>query len=188
MIVHKKPMFENDSYMFVINTQTDKLQEISLFDLEYYNAKRNMFMFQFIQKHHLSEFCFRPSLRDFDNIKDLSGTIYTHTCAEKNGLDYSSILHQTSKMYKKSRRCAINFADRFVDYMDDSKNTSCLNSIHFYNYNVTLYFRASDIKNELLIDLHLIKEFFIDKVGEFKTITVMASTSQNIDYFETLIN
>jgi len=180
MIIYKKPMFEDDSFMFTLNRR-DFLTEISLLDLEYYNAKLNMFAEKNISKYALSDFCMRSSLRNFDEIEDLSGTVYTHTCEGKNKMDYEHILKAVKANYKKSRRCAINFADTLQDYLSSTKNTSCLNSIHYYKNNVTLYFRASDIENELLIDLHLIKKFFIDPVCDYETITVFASTAQNVN-------
>jgi hypothetical protein len=186
MIIYKKPLFEDDSYMFVLE-ETDRLAEISLFDLEYYNTKREMFNSLDSDKMHLSDFVHRPSLRMFDEVINLSGSIYTLTCEDKNDMSYSTIITAVKCNYKTSRRCTINFADTLRDYIDDSINTSCLNAIHYYKDNVTLYFRASDMKNELLIDLHLIKEFFIKPVGHFKTITVVASTAQNIIKFNNLI-
>lgn len=186
MIVFKRPEFEDDSYAFVIN-ESDKLPEISLFDLNYYNTKREMFSKSIIDKYMLSNYVYRPSLKNFDEVFDLSGSIYTYTCEVKNIMDYKLIIQSVKNNYKTSRRCTINFADTLLDYLTNSINTSCLNSIHYYKDNVTIYFRASDIENELLIDLYLIKEFFIDPVGKFKTITVFASTAQNIDAFDLII-
>lgn len=184
MKVYKFPTFEDDSYMFVLE-QGDELIEISLFDLDYYNVKREAFTMRDNRKSNFSDFSDfvrKPSMRMFDQVEDLSGTIYTYTCEEKNNMSYREIISAVKENYSKSRRCNINFADTLLDYLDSTYNTSCLNAIHYYKDNVTLYFRASDIKNELLIDLYLIKEFFIDPVGKFKTITVVASTAQNIEY------
>lgn len=179
MLVHKHPGFENDSFMFVLG-KLDKLSEISLFDLDYFSVKQQMFKTKDINKMMLSDFIDRPSLHSFDEMKDASGTIYTHTCEAKNSLTYERIIEAVKNNYKVSRRCSINFADTLNDYLTNSVNTSCLNSIHYYKDNATLYFRASDVRNELLIDLHLIKEFFLDPVGEFETITVFSSTAQNV--------
>lgn len=182
MVIYKKPMFENDSYMFVIDMQKDVLSRVNADDIEYTRAKTKMFRAKDYSKNKLSPFKSRSSLSGFNNVSDLSGTIYTHTCEGKNKMDYEHIIKSCKRFHRTSRRCAINFADTLSDYLNDSKNTSCLNSIHFYKDNVTLYFRASDIKNELLIDLLLIKHFFIEPVGIFKTLTVISSTAQNIDY------
>lgn len=180
MIVYKEPKFENDSFMMVIE-ENDLFALVGMDDVPYFAAKDLMFDNKYVQKHFLKKFADRPSLRDFESIDDLRGTVYTHTCEGKNRLDYKHIIKYCKRYYKQSRRCAINFADTLSDYLLTNKNTSCLNSIHYCGDNVTLYFRASDIKNELLIDLHLIHSYFIKPVGNFKTITVFASTAQNIE-------
>jgi len=87
-----------------------------------------------------------------------------------------------------SRRCVINIADTLINYIDDSVNTSCLNIIHYHKNSVKLFFRASDMTNELLYDLHLIKEFFIDPVFDtMPEIHVIASTAQNLTEINNLI-
>ena len=181
MTIYKKPAFEDDSYAFVIDLQNDKLREISLFEIDYYTAKFEAFTKKDISKKNFTDYVNRPSFRNFDLVDALRGTIYTHTCEAKNKFDYEHILKIVKANYKTSRRCAVNFADTLFDYMRDYFDTSCLNSIHYYKDNVTLYFRASDIENELLIDLHLIYEFFIKPVGSFKTLTVFSSTAQNVN-------
>lgn len=182
MKIYKEPKFENDSYMFVIDTETDELELIPEKDQKYFANKYSMFQHKITSKRLMEPFVEgRPSLSAMHIQKDLSGSVYTYTCQSKNKLDYNHIIKYCKRFHKMSRRCAINFADTLHDYLQRDVNTSCLNSIHFCNDNVTLYFRASDIKNELLIDLHLINEFFIKPVGNFKTITVIASTAQNIE-------
>lgn len=182
MVIYKKPSFENDSYMFVIDLENDELVQVDAVDVNYTMVKSKLFRTKKIDKDLLFHFRDRPSLLNFNSIEDLSGTIYTHTCEGKNKMDYEHIISNCKKFHKVSRRCAINFADTLSDYLNGKKNTSCLNSIHFYRDNVTLYFRASDMTNELLIDLKLIKHFFIEPVGKFKTLTVMCSTAQNVEY------
>ncbi len=181
MVIYKRPIFQDDSYMFVIDLEKDVLAKIEK-DTVYYLEKKYSFKHKDIDKQKFEAFKDRPSFANFDDIQDLAGTIYTHTCEGKNKLDYEHIIKYCKKYHKKSRRCAINFADTLADYLQLSKNTSCLNSIHFYKDNVTVYFRASDIQNELLIDLHLIMQFFVQPVGNFKTLTVMSSTAQNIHF------
>lgn len=190
MKIYKAPEFENDSYMFVIEVKKDILSALdeSIYPSSYVNAKYNAFTRKGINKSRLEQFTDRPSLSNFDNIDDLSGTIYTYTCQGKNKLDYNHIIKYCKHFKNKHRRCVVNFADTLHDYLSPHKDTSCLNSIHFYKDNVTLYFRASDIKNELLLDLRMIIDFFIEPVGNFNTITVMSSTAQNVDTkLETLI-
>lgn len=182
MIVYKEPKFENDSYMFVIDLQNDEFAMLdnSIYSSVYVDAKFKAFETKNISKKPFEKFSFRPSLVDIGSLEDVSGSVYTFTCQGKNKLDYNHIIKYCKKFHKTSRRCAVNFADTLYDYLDGKKNTSCLNSIHYCGDNVTLYFRASDIKNELHLDLKLIKYFFIDPVGKFKTLTVMSSTAQNI--------
>lgn len=182
MIVYKEPKFENDSYMFVIDLQNDEFAmfDSNIYSPEYIDAKFKAFGTKSISKKPFEKFSFRPSLVDIDSLDNVSGSVYTFTCQGKNKLDYNHIIKYCKKFHKTSRRCAVNFADTLYDYLDGKKNTSCLNSIHFCGDNVTLYFRASDIKNELLLDLKLIKHFFIDPVGNFKTLTVVSSTAQNV--------
>jgi hypothetical protein len=183
MVVYKQPQFENDSYMFVIDLEKDLLADLdmSVYPYEYVYNKEKAFTKKDIRKCNFSNFQNRPSFKNFSEISDLSGTIYTYTCEGKNLLDYSHIIKFCKQHHNTSRRCAVNFADTLWDYLNPTKNTSCLNSIHYYKDNVTLYFRASDMQNELLLDLHLIIKFFIEPVGAFKTLTVMCSTAQNVD-------
>lgn len=181
MVLYKIPAFENDSYMFVIDLKTDSFAEIPKEDVEYYLAKYKAFKEKNISKIPFEKFKDRPSFANFDSVKNLFGTIYTYCCQAKNRMDYGYMMKQCRKQFKKSRRCSINFADGLSNYLDSTKNTSCLNAIHYCSDNVTIYFRASDIKNELLIDLRLINRYFVKPVGDFKTLTVMASTAQNVE-------
>ena len=182
MKVYKEPAFENDSYMFVIDLEKDVFAELDekYYPNSYVVAKSHAFKHKSISKKAFEPFKDRLSFTGFDKMEDLAGTIYTHTCEGKNKLDYNHIIKFCKKFHKSSRRCAVNFADTLYDYLHNNKNTSCLNSIHYYKGNVTLYFRASDIENELLLDLYTIYEFFIMPVGDFKTLTVMCSTAQNV--------
>lgn len=182
MKLFKTPEFENDSYMIQLSA-SDELADVPSEDLEYFEAKLKAFHDRSIDKHQFKKFKdSRGSFASYDDATNMAGTVYTYTCEPKNRTSYEFMLAYSRRHRHTSRRCAINFADTFIDYINPRKNTSCLNSIHYHMDNVTIYFRASDVKHELLIDLKLIKQFFIDPVGEFKTITVIASTSQNIIY------
>lgn len=181
MVIYKKPAFEDDSYMFVIDLENDELSDVPFEDVGYFDEKHKAFTDKNICKLPFLKFANRPSFASLDYSEDISGTIYTSTCERKNRLDLDHIIKLCRLNHVKSRRCAINFADTLADYADNTKNTSCLNSIHFHKDNVTVYFRASDIENELLIDLHLIYDFFIKPVGKFKTLTVMSSTAQRVN-------
>lgn len=184
MVIFKGPQFEDDSCMFVIDLQHESLSMLPKeeYSLEYINTKYRAFAEKDISKDNFEKFSDRLSLRDIHKCADVAGSIYTYTCEGKNGYSYKHILELCRGSYKRTRRCAITFADPLHDYLDNSKNTSCLNSIHYYKDNVTVYFRASDLKNELLLDLHMIYDFFIQPVGSFKTLTVMCSTAQNIHF------
>ena len=63
-------------------------------------------------------------------------------------------------------------------------DVTCLSLIHYLTEGPKLIFRASDIKNELFIDILTINEFFIDPIynSNFKNyqMSVYSSTAQGI--------
>lgn len=177
----KPPYFEDDSYYFIIEKH-EQLAQVSVDDTPYLVAKQTAFAEQNISKDQFEPYFDRPSFRGIDEIFDLSGTIYTWSAYVKNDASLSILLHNIRRHKDFSRRCVIRMADTLVDFLDPTINTSCLSLIHYFQDSVKLIFRASDMKNELLIDLHTIKEFFIDPVFENSPeIHVIASTAQNIN-------
>lgn len=177
----KLPYFEDDSYYFIIEKH-EQLAQVSVDDIPYLAAKQTAFAEQNISKEPFEQYFDRPSFRGIDENFDLAGTIYTYSAEYKNDYPLPILLHSVRRHKDFSRRCMIRMADPLHDFLDPTVNTSCLSLIHYFQDSVKLIFRASDMKNELLIDLHTIKEFFIDPVFENSPeIHVIASTAQNIN-------
>lgn len=178
MKIYKQPVKENDSFHFIIEPEDMLRQEESM----YYKAKRAMFATKKTDKENLEEFSYMPSLRFLSQKLNLEGTVYTRTAELKNSMPMFEMINAIRSEKENSRRCVIRIANSLKDYLDNLKDTSCLNIIHVFKNRATLFFRASDMTNELLIDIYLIKEFFLDPVfqEEQYEIEVMASTSQNI--------
>lgn len=187
MHIIKEPLYEDDSYYFILERH-DQMAAVK--DKKYLKRKRLAFKTRNIDKYMFEDFQDRPSLRELGLNHNLSGTIYTHSAEVKNRMPLEDMFDTISKIKHVSRRCVIRLADSFDDYMDDSINTSCLNIIHYSEDEVKLFFRASDMKNELLYDILLIKEFFIDPVYTRRSprIHVIASTAQNIIDLKQLLN
>jgi len=184
MNIYKYPLFNDDSYYFRI----DRADQINQIEDSYMFAKRKAFSNMDISIKSMEGFLHRKSFTNVEEQSNLIGTIYTVSAMMKNDMDFRSIIETVSRNKDKSRRCVVVIADKLSDYMDDTVNTSCLNIIHYFQDTVKLFFRASDIKNELLYDINLIKEFFIDPVySEQPQIHVIASTAQNIVNIEKLI-
>ena len=178
MLVYKKPEFEDDSYYFVLEKNDVLVEPL---EIEYLNRKREAFDCNRIDKEFMFSFLDRPSFTGVELQYDLVGTIYTKSAEEKNNMHIDRIIKSVKDNKDKSRRCVITIADTLKDYLDDSINTSCLNIIHYHKDVVKLFFRASDMTNELLYDIYLIKEFFIDPVYKNDVdIHIISSTAQNI--------
>lgn len=180
-------MFENDSSFITINRfyVDRKRQEVS--GNRYYEIKDKKFKEKDISTEGFENFVDRPSLKNMSRF--LEGTIYTYTCEKKNGKSYKNILESVSKMISKnSRRAVVTISDRFLDYENSEINrdmdVSCLNTVHYMKDKVTLFFRASDIENELLIDIVTVFDHFIKPIYKYDVkIDLMLSTCQNIDNF-----
>lgn len=189
-ITIKKPYFEDDSYYFIIPGNDKFGIKIMDLDLVYLAAKMKAFGRQDVNKENFMSFKNRPSLRNIDNVPFLMGSIYTSSCESKNGCTYDNMLKAIKKEKDLSRRCVINMANKFVDYMNPNLDTSCLNIIHYTEKKVTLFFRASDVDNELLTDLITIKRFFINPVYKDQVppeIHVISSTAQNYKHFNKVL-
>lgn len=185
MKIIKKPEFEDDSYYFIIE-KDDKIIKI---EDKYMKAKRFCFENLHITKSFpMNQYFDRPSFTNVEQQMTIVGTIYTATAEYKNDLYYEDIIKVVKENKDISRRCVVTMADTLRNYLDNSVNTSCLNIIHYHKDSVKLFFRASDMTNELLYDINLIKEFFIDNVFESTPeIHVIASTAQNIKELNNLI-
>lgn len=188
MHIIKQAEYEDDSYYFIID-RFDRLAKVK--NKGYLRAKRNAFKNRDISiSDEMLKYKDRPSFHSLALESDLSGTIYTHSAEQKNRMCLDDMLETIVREKNTSRRCVIRLADTFFDYMNGVTNTSCLNIIHYTENDVKLFFRASDMRFELLYDILLIKEFFIDPVYKKQQprIHVIASTAQNIINIEELLN
>lgn len=199
-IIFKNPSIEDDYFMFTIGNfiiSDSRLKELKEND-PYLALKSNKFCNLDMDKGGFEKFKDRPSFRNFDNIGKLNGTIYTYTVEEKNGVNYHEAIEMIRNMIFSdygTRRCLLRIANSIKEYYNSSKfnlDVSCLSMIHYFakeDNNVRLVFRASDIKNELFVDIITIYEFFIKPIFHTEiNLTVFASTGQNIEEFENVIN
>ena len=188
------PEFENDSYLFrmrnvKLNINNPKFKNFlkCYINYEYYTLKRNKFAAKDITRNGFEKFEDRPSLRS--SIQFLHGTIYTYAMERLNGIPYHVAIDNIKDMVKlKSRKCTLRFAEPIFRYHEAEIfrdiDVTCLNLIHYFEDKVTLVFRASDIKNELIVDLLTIYEFFIAPIYNYEIdIEVYAITAQNIDHY-----
>ncbi len=87
-----------------------------------------------------------------------------------------------------SRRAIITMADKLIDYersITENNDVSCLSSIHYNKNSVSLFFRASDLKNELYIDIVTIFDFFIKPIYSIDVdINFFISSCQNYSYID----
>lgn len=183
--VLKYPEYENDSAFISIDSDyVSNIREL-VKDDNYYSVKNRKFLEKNLDSIDFEQFVKdRPSLRNMSEF--LEGSIYTYTCEKKNGICYESILDNVRTMISKnSRRAFVTISDRFLDYRNSEiikdLDVSCLSGIHYMKDKVTLFFRASDIKNELFVDIVTIYDHFIREIygNENIKIELMISTCQN---------
>jgi hypothetical protein len=193
--VVKKPEFENDDCLIKINNfylSDNNIKNILNTD-EYIKLKFQKFNDRDISKDGFEKFKDRPALRNFDSIKDMRGSIYTYACKRRNEMSYGNLLMQVkhSLENKSSRRNYIRICNSYSDYStshDTNLDVSCLSNIHYFENEIKLIFRASDIKNELFPDILSIYQFFIKPIYKKPIkISIYASTAQNIDYVNELV-
>jgi hypothetical protein len=199
MQIIKNPEFENDDYLIRLNLNDLKINDDLFIKLEnidvnlakYYQAKRIAFKSKDTRPNIFAEFANnRPSLNSLKSLPALTSTIYTVACERNNGDDYESLIKKVSLHLKRkpnTRRCVLRFANSFLEYYDSelvkSIDSTCLNLIHYFGNSPKLVFRASDVTNELLVDILTIVEFFIQPVYGDQNVhlSIYASTSQNIE-------
>jgi len=85
--IYKRPLFENDSYMFSIMSN-----EVKLNIDEYLLTKIAMFELKDINKESLEPFKNRPSLRNYDFMEDLRGSVYTYAVQDRQGIPYEDVI------------------------------------------------------------------------------------------------
>jgi hypothetical protein len=189
IVVFKEPEYENDSSYFRINTQyVEKIRDTIRLD-EYYTVKDRMFREKDVDNSNLIRFRDeKPSLRNMPRF--LEGTVYTFTCEKKNGKSYENIVETVKSMLSEgSRRALVTISDRLLDYemstKDSSVDVSCLSTIHYKKDSVSLFFRASDVENELTTDIVTIYDYFVLPVYEGRSIEIdiFTSSCQNVESF-----
>lgn len=198
MYTAKEPAFENDDYIIRLEGHNlidpQKAYEIiRTYDqssADYYETKRKAFASKNTDPNLFMPFVeSRPSLRSLIKLKKLDSTIYTVACERENNSNYESLLHdirQHLKMIPTTRRALLRFANSQVDYSDSEmsqpSDVTCLSFIHYLENEAKLVFRASDVANELVIDILTINEFFLKPVyRDIKyNVSVYASTAQNV--------
>jgi hypothetical protein len=208
MIIIKRPEFENDDYLFRIDaTKLPKAEEalsflkkIDPFSADYYWTKRQAFLSGNIDPNIFSKFVHdKPSLRSLSTLDALDSTIYTVACERENNTSYQDILINVKKHLvekQDTRRCMLRFANSYERYHISETarplDVTCLSLIHYLSEGPKLIFRASDIKNELFVDILTINEFFIDPIYNcnFKNyqMSVYSSTAQGVSGWNNFVN
>jgi len=207
MIIVKQPEFENDDYLFRIDTTKLPKAEEALPFLrkidpilgEYYWSKRQAFLTKNTDPNIFSRFVKdKPSLRNLSDLDMLDSTIYTVACERENNFSYQDILINVKKhLFQKptTRRCVLRFIDSYNKYYvsetERSLDVTCLSLIHYLAEGPKLIFRASDIKNELLVDILTINEFFIAPIYNIKLknyqTSIYSSTSQGTSDWDNFV-
>ena len=193
----KHPSYENDSYL--IRLENFSISEKSLTSLlkedAYLLTKYEKFKNEDISTNVFIKFTDRPSLRNIENLDNLQGSVYTSKVGKENSKTYDQIITDIQFALIKhpnTRRLMLRFANDFTEYnssIDGAIDVSCLNLIHYLKDGVKLIFRASDIENELFVDIITIYEFFIRPVYKKPiNIEIFASTSQNIEALKQTLN
>ena len=197
IILNKKPEFENDSYLFTIKdfflSDEDMLEVLK--ENPYTEFKYNKFLQRDVSKNGFEQFLAdRGSLRFFDQIDMLNGSIYTHSVTERNGCTYQQALQMVKDIFSKnkdSRRAVLRIANPIFEYRQaefDGYDVSCLNLIHYLNGQANLVFRSSDIEYELFTDIITIYEFFLRPIYGLEPVDIQiyGSTGQKIEYLDQL--
>lgn len=188
----KRPEFENDSMLLSFNSNSIKSLRESLIEDEYYELKDEKFYCKDVNSRGFEKFVKnRPSLAKM--AKYLEGTVYTFSCQKKNGMSYERILDTIKSMLiLNSRRVFLTMSDRLEDYnnsIDKDLDVSCMTGIHYKHNSVSLMFRASDIKNELIVDIVTVYDYFIRPIYGFDcnvNIEIFASSCQNYSHINKL--
>lgn len=207
MIVLKQPEFENDDYLIRLDASkiptsdraVDFLKKVDPSSVEYYQAKRQAFRSQNMSPDVFERFVEgKPSLRSLSELPFLDSTIYTVACEKENGLYYHDLLDSVKKHLASkpgTRRCVIRLVNSFDKYFNSEltspADVTCLSFIHYLQSGPKLVFRASDVKNELLVDILTVYEFFVQPVynSNFKNLqlSVYSSTAQNVSSWDNFV-
>lgn len=198
MHIVKIPIHENDDYLIRINVKDIPSKEVLRCSLDeklfsYYEKKLNAFANKETSPHIFAEFTSdRPSLNSLSSLSSLDSTIYTVACEKQNGISHHDLMNLVKSHLAKNpdtRRCMLRMANSYEEYFNSEMNqpsdVTCLNLIHYFKDKPRLIFRASDVGNELLVDILTIVEFFIKPVYGDKDVelSIYASTCQNYSSF-----
>jgi len=203
-IVKIKPVQENDSYNFQLVDFSSKIYNhirlhLSTNDSSYLNDKSILFHLEQTEGPIVNRFleCHkdRNSLKSYyaNNIEKLDASIYTAAALKKNHLDSLDVLYCKIKemLDLKSRRIVLRFLDTLTGYHSStyiSRDVSCLAFIQYFENRVSIVFRASDIKDELLVDILTIYSYFIQPIYQQSvTLDLYCTCAQNISNFNSLI-
>lgn len=206
MIIIKEPEFENDDYLFRLDlaklpkaeNALSLLKDVDSLLADYYWTKRQAFLSQNTDPSIFTRFVDdKPSLRSLSELETLDSTIYTVACERENNTSYHNIINNIKihlAQRPNTRRCVLRFVNGFNKYFksetEKSADVTCLSLIHYLNTGPKLMFRASDVKNELLVDILTINEFFIDPVYiGFKNaqMSVYSSTTQGFSNWNNFV-
>jgi hypothetical protein len=196
VVIVKRPEYEGDDYLLNFNGHSlptgDEVRLESSSDTAYLHTKRNAFAQKDVNPSvFLNYVDDRPSLRFLCELDQLDATIYTVACERANGANYDSCISDVRKILDTSptsRRAVLRFANPICEYTESTiigRDVTCLSMIHYLEDHCKLIFRASDVKNEIIVDLLTINEFFLAPVynnREYKVV-VYASTAQGTDCF-----
>lgn len=206
MLIVKAPSFENDDYLFRITGNTLQSGEGASKILRakdqalanYYDKKRISFLEQDTDPSQFEQFSKdRPSLRCLSSLEKLDSTIYTVAVEKQNGETYGSLLSKIKEHLNHkagTRRCLLRFSNDLPSYFSSEiskpSDVTCLSFIHYFSNSPRLVFRASDVGNELVVDILTIFEFFLKPIyqdTQFE-VSVYASTSQNIKKWQDTVD
>jgi thymidylate synthase len=195
----KAPEYEGDD--FLLKLQGLHLAPLDFWHLEcddqYLVAKLKAFELKDIDKRRFEVFKDnRPSMRAYDDMEELSGSVYTYTVGESNTNSYECMM-STIKSHLEhrptTRRCVVRVLQDYFEYFYSEGfpwiDVSCLSLIHYVmdgdKLSVRLVFRASDVKNELFTDIVSIYKYFVLPIAGDNAVdmTIYASTAQNVGSF-----
>jgi hypothetical protein len=198
MNIVKIPIYENDDYLIRINVKDIPSKDVIKSKLDrnlfsYYEKKSSAFANKDVNPNIFVEFASdRPSLNSLSELSSLDSTIYTVASEKQNGVEHFRLMQMVKNHLSErpsSRRCMLRMANSFVEYsnseLGNPADVTCLNLIHYFKDKPRLIFRASDVANELLVDILTIVEFFIKPVYDDKQVelSIYASTCQNHSAF-----
>lgn len=194
----KKPEFENDSYLLEIKDfSLSELQINSLLEQDdYLKLKYTKFKNADVSKEGFEPFLKkRGSLRFFNDIERLYGSIYTFAVEDRHFATYQQVLQMVRDIFVKnpnSRKAVVRMANDIHEYRQAELKTydvSCLNIIHYLNGQVNLMFRSSDIEYELYYDIITLYVFFMMPIYGHDNINIQiyGSTGQNVDQLQNIV-